>query len=91
MKLRLRSRVTPSIFSLDDTESLGDFGRKIGFGKKDRTAYKHHLAFGGIQHEVIVGKPSEFGDAFRNLSETGLRIKIRGTDKESGIISKLMI
>ena len=47
--------------------------RRIGVPKK------HYFAFGGIQHEVIVGKPrSEFGDAFRNLSETGLRIEIRG-------------
>ena len=95
MKLRLRSRVTLSIFSLDDIGRLrpsSDFSKEIVFSKKNRSANKHYLTFRGIQHEMIVGKPRiKVSNTFENFSETGSRIKIRGTDKESDIIRKLLI
>ena len=69
-----------------------NFGWEIALGKENRSANKHYLAFGGIQLELIVGKPRiDFGNIFGNLNETGLRIKIRCTGKESDIIGKLMI
>ena len=56
---------------------------EIVFSKKNRSANKHYLAFGEIQYEVIVGKPRiVVSNAFGNLSETGLRIKLRGTGRE---------
>ena len=69
-----------------------NFSGKIGFGKEYGTADKHHFAFVRIQHEVIVRKSKiELSDAFRYLSEAGMRIKVRGACIESNIISKLMV
>ena len=94
MKLRLGSRVAPSIFSLDDIGRLV-LSRVTSVGRlysARRIGVPTNKAFGWIQHRVIVGKPRiEVSNAFGNLSETGLMIKIRGTGKENNIISKLRI
>ena len=51
----------------------------IRFGEEYRTDNEHHFAFVGFQHEVVVIKPEiDIGDVFRNLSETGVKSKLRG-------------
>ena len=72
-KVEAGSRVTFSIFSLEVTERV--MPSKVTLVGTFKSANEYNLTFFGIQHKALVRKPEiEYGDAFRNLSQTSIRI-----------------